>query len=209
MRLTAVLATIVLVFVLTYLAAWVRLREDVSKLRGQQTWTSINMQKIAATLAIFHREFGRYPDSLEELGQLAENRELFDETGHCWLRDAWGHAFHYERTEESYRLYSFGRDDKEGGDAFDADIEFDPESGVAVLPAFRQSFVDPPGRGAPFSLALAASLCAGVACYLSTMCRKGRCVSMRETATYAVMLTIAAVCVSMALVSVYLAGEYH
>lgn len=206
MRVAAVLATIVLVFVLSYLAACVAAWPFAT---SEMTVMNNDFLMISSALAAFAKAHGGYPESLDELAGIEEGRHLFDETGRLRYVDPWRNPYQYERTERDYRLYSLGRDGKPGGEGLDADLEYDPRSYVSVKPTFRQFLFDMPESGAAITLAFWTSLCAGLACYFSTAPREGRQpVRLRAVVNMAVV-TVAAVFVAFILALIYLTGEHH
>lgn len=206
MRLTAVLTTVVLVFVLAYLAACVAAWPILA---GRMSVINHHFVMISSALDAFERSHGRYPDSLGELAGIDEGRDLFDEAGRFRYVDFWQNPYQYERTEEGYRLNSLGRDGQPGGKGLDADIEFDPQSHFLVKPTFGQFLFDLPDTGNALALALLTSLCAGLVCYRSTIPREGNRGVRLHVVLNMTAVIVASAFIAIILAFIYLTGEHH
>ncbi len=68
--------------------------------------TRDSLKNVEIALELYKREFGEYPESLEELliRKGITNRNI--------IQDAWGRPYHYVKTVDSYILFSKGRDKK-------------------------------------------------------------------------------------------------
>lgn len=73
-------------------------------------WTMQDMNSWRIVLSAYKQDNGRYPAAatLEELRSAVEPIYI----KHAPMRDAWGNAYRYEGTAESYRVISSGADGK-------------------------------------------------------------------------------------------------
>jgi general secretion pathway protein G len=91
--------------------------------------TSTQMTSVIQALDMYRVDIGRYPDSLDDLlvppASLPDPKK-YQEGGYLkeFPTDGWGNKFIYRRNSSTkgFELISFGRDAKEGGDGYDADI---------------------------------------------------------------------------------------
>jgi general secretion pathway protein G len=85
---------------------------DKSKIKQAR----IDISTISNALDLYKTEFGRYPDSEDGLSRLVEEKILKEKK---IPKDPWGNDFIYiypgSNNEDSFDLYSFGPDGKEGG----------------------------------------------------------------------------------------------
>ena len=159
-RLTVAAVTAVLVSVLVYLGVWTTLRQAVV-MGGFGCGSRITVMKndffqIRQALSKFSREHSRYPDSLNELPELKDWKPL----------DPWRRPYQYQKTGDGFRLFSLGRDGRVGGIGMDADIDSDPAISIDISPTISQFLFEGASSGLLLSIALVASLCAGLALYL-------------------------------------------
>lgn len=148
--------TSALVFLLVYAGVWSVLRRPLAAGLYGAEMTYSNMRSIADALSEFFKQHGHYPDSLDQLAGIWYSR----------LTDQWGNRFHYEKTEEGFRLLSLGRDGELGGVGLDADYEYAPASSICIEPTLLQFLLDLPLSGHLFVIASLAGLCAGRLCYV-------------------------------------------
>jgi len=91
--------------------------------------TGTAMTSVIQALDMFKLDIGRYPDSLEDLlvppASLPDPKK-YQEGGYVkeFPTDGWGNRLIYRRntTTKGFELISYGRDAREGGDGYDADI---------------------------------------------------------------------------------------
>ncbi len=85
---------------------------DKSKIKQAK----IDIGTISNALDLYKTEFGRYPDSDDGLSRLVEEKILKEKKV---PQDPWGNEYVYiypgSNNEDSFDLYSFGPDGKEGG----------------------------------------------------------------------------------------------
>lgn len=85
---------------------------DKSKIKQAR----IDIATISNALDLYKTEFGKYPDSEDGLSRLVEEKILKEKKA---PKDPWGNDFIYiypgSNNEDSFDLYSFGPDGKEGG----------------------------------------------------------------------------------------------
>jgi hypothetical protein len=68
--------------------------------------TKDGLKNIQIALELYRREYGEYPDTLEEL-MLKKGITRKD-----IIEDAWGQKYYYVRLNDSYILFSMGKDKK-------------------------------------------------------------------------------------------------
>jgi hypothetical protein len=68
--------------------------------------TRDGLKTMSLALELYKREFGEYPDTLEELFE----KKNIEDTG--ILEDAWGRHYYYEKISAHYVLFSTGKDGK-------------------------------------------------------------------------------------------------
>jgi hypothetical protein len=139
LRIILTLMCALLVFVLTYAAAWTSTRDEMA-IHANVIITS-RFQWLHDRLATYYRAHSKYPDTFEDLVYSIDDfkdrrdeqitRDNFPE-----FFDIWNNRIQYQRTNGAYELRSFGRDGKPGGVGFDADLVADPGD----LPVLRPSF---------------------------------------------------------------------
>ena len=97
--------TAVMVFLLTYLSAWVTMPEGIA------VWIDCSAQvqylrKIGESLSRYARANGRYPDSLAELATEEEKARLsLDESEQIVPLDFFDQPLQYQRMERRCRVY--------------------------------------------------------------------------------------------------------
>ena len=92
--------------------------------------TQLQIAEFGAGLDLYHLEVGRYPNTEEGLQALSEEPSGVSNWNGPYLKkndipeDPWGNAYHYRSPGENsdYDLYSFGRDNAEGGEGEDQDV---------------------------------------------------------------------------------------
>lgn len=90
----------------------------------------IQIEELGAALETFRLEIGRYPNSEEGLAALVVRPGTVTRWYGPYLRkrklprDPWGVDFHYRSPGEfgAYDLYTLGRDNQQGGEGEDADV---------------------------------------------------------------------------------------
>jgi len=91
----------------------------------------IQIEELGAALETFRLETGRYPNSKEGLEALVVQPNSLPRWYGPYLRkrsvpkDPWGVEYHYRSLDQDgvYELYTFGRDNIQGGEGEDADIK--------------------------------------------------------------------------------------
>ena len=92
--------------------------------------TQLQIEEFGAGLDLFHLEVGRYPTTEEGLQSLSVEPAGLNNWNGPYMKkndipvDPWGNAYHYRSPGENsdYDLYSFGRDNAEGGEGEDQDV---------------------------------------------------------------------------------------
>jgi len=90
----------------------------------------LQIAEFGAGLDLYHLEVGRYPSSDEGLRALSTEPAGVDNWNGPYLKkkdvpaDPWGNAYRYRSPGENgdYDLYSFGRDNVDGGEGEDEDV---------------------------------------------------------------------------------------
>jgi general secretion pathway protein G len=103
----------------------------LKNLGGAKTDTAqLQIEEFGAGLDLLHLEVGRYPTTEEGLQSLSTRPTGVSNWNGPYLRkndipvDPWGNAYHYRAPGEhsDYDLYSFGRDNADGGEGEDQDV---------------------------------------------------------------------------------------
>jgi len=103
----------------------------LKNLGGAKTGTTqLQIEEFGAGLDLFHLEVGRYPTTEEGLQSLSVEPAGLNNWNGPYLKkndipvDPWGNTYHYRSPGEhsDYDLYSFGRDNAEGGEGEDQDV---------------------------------------------------------------------------------------
>jgi hypothetical protein len=157
-------------------------------------------------LADFAHKNGSYPKSLEDLEKQDEADR--DERA-SYVRSLEGH-FQYRKVDGGFRLSLLGPGGKPSGAELDGDLGSEPAGRLSVAPTLSQFLLDSVGSTTLFNVALLASFCAGLACYLSTGPRQ-RPVSRIGVLLSVVVMSAAALGVSLFLTAFYLQilGSHH
>ena len=86
--------------------------------------TKIQMAQIVNALAMYYTDCGKFPQTLE--GLVKQDANCTNWGPEAYLKkdpkDQWNHDYVYEINGSEYNLKSYGKDGKEGGSGFDADI---------------------------------------------------------------------------------------
>jgi general secretion pathway protein G len=101
--------------------------------KGRVTTTSVQISNLESVLEIYRMDNAHYPTSEQGLDALiheADGAKSFPPGGYLQKRripkDAWGNPFEYEQpgqnNSHSFDLWSYGSDEKPGGEGVDADI---------------------------------------------------------------------------------------
>ncbi|MBO9668444.1 MAG: type II secretion system major pseudopilin GspG [Bdellovibrio sp.] len=102
-----------------------RLTGQLDKAKVKET--RIHMGQITNALSMYYTDCGKYPTSLENLTkQDPECSNWGPEPYIKNVKDRWGHEYIYETNGSSEpTLKSLGKDGREGGSGYDADITLD------------------------------------------------------------------------------------
>jgi general secretion pathway protein G len=103
----------------------------LKSLGGAKTNTAqLQIEEFGVGLDLFHLEVGRYPTTEEGLQSLSTTPTGVSNWNGPYLKkndipvDPWGNAYHFRAPGEhsDYDLYSFGRDNADGGEGEDQDV---------------------------------------------------------------------------------------
>lgn len=119
------------IFVILNLAAWWNLRGEMY-VCGRQSGTRLRMAFLAKDIQEYIEKTGSPPAELADL----------DDRPPEYLQDLWGRNLLYTRTNNSFELYSLGRDGKPGGIGLDGDLYSDRRNEANTLATFRQYFTE-------------------------------------------------------------------
>jgi len=103
-------------------------RPDQARVTAAQT----DLRSIAAALDLYRLDNFQYPSSEQGLEALVSRPSGFPEARNynpdAYIKalptDPWGSPYVYERSGAAFNLYSLAADGSEGGEGFDADINF-------------------------------------------------------------------------------------
>lgn len=206
--LLASLVTGTLVFVLTYAAAWVAMRDYPMSRDGVLTrYMYQDMSRIRDALLKYDKQNGRFPDSLRDVAPYAE--EFYLPRGDSeQLIDVWDSPYQYEKTNDSFTLYSFGRDGKPGGVGIYADIYSDRPLEPQVRPTLHQFLFETHGSRILFVTALLASLFGGAVFFAgSTVNTEGKQASVLGAIVACLVIAAAAVVIAVFLAMFHIAAS--
>jgi hypothetical protein len=191
------------IFLTTYWSAWVAYRPFVALGRDEPMYILGNGRLFHDALERYAEEHGHYPDSLKD----AFPKDV-DFTYHV---DSWKNPYHYARTDKGYRLFSLGRDAKPGGVGLDADFDLSYPPQLKNVPVtFSQFLFEGGGSGTLFAVALVASVCAALACFLlANSARQSSAISWPGLLLSVFATVVAAFFVVGVLMALYLIGNGH
>jgi hypothetical protein len=203
----AAATTAVCVFLITYWSAWVALRPYVAL--GQYGpngpgGVRSDACKLDSLLDEYAKKHGHYPDSLKEA--FPEDMDLRSTS----YFDRWKNPYQYVRTDSGFRLFSLGRDGKPGGVGLDADFDLvnSPDLDLPITPS--QFLFEGEGSGTLFRVAISASLCAGLACFIAAGSpRKDATVSWQGILFSVIVTAVLSWFVVGVLLAIYLIGSTH
>lgn len=125
------LIELLVVLVILGLLAAVVAPNVMNKLGGAKTKTTrLQIEELSAALDIFSLETGRYPSTEEGINALITDPGNTPNWNGPYLKkktipvDGWGRAFHYKSPGDNgeYDLFSPGKDNAQGGEKENADI---------------------------------------------------------------------------------------
>jgi len=185
---------------------------------------------LVGALADFAKENGHYPDSLADLTNqehMPEKdsrkeylRSRVEESGEFRVDDGWGNRYRcrYERMDTGFRFYGLSQYEQPGGRGVDAELVdtgfqhqefFGPRYFLHYKPTLHQFLFDLRYSGTLFKVALSASLCAGILCFLSARRRTVPRTSPKTLLFSILVTTGLAVLVSLFLVFLYMMLDHH
>jgi general secretion pathway protein G len=119
---------LVVMVMIAMLAALVAPRLFPKLGKGKQSAAKAQIELLEQGLDQFRLDVGRYPTTQESLGVLVTNTNIEKWDGPYLKKvlpnDPWGHPYHYQcpGAHGEYDLFTYGRDDAQGGDGEDKDI---------------------------------------------------------------------------------------
>jgi hypothetical protein len=159
-RLSAAAGTALSIFVLTYVASWVRMHRDPVMHSHAGSETLYVLRSTASVLEEYKLTFGAYPETLDELEiTFTQQRAAID---------GWGELLDYERADDHFTLISRGRDRKRGGLGLDADLVLHssgPSTVVFAPLTLRQFLYEADGSHGIYLAASIASILAALVWY--------------------------------------------
>jgi len=85
-----------------------------------------NVELLGSRVANFYLDVGKIPERLEDLVEQPSGAEgwLGPYAKKSALKDPWGHDYHYDYPgqHDEFDIYSYGADNRQGGDGKNADI---------------------------------------------------------------------------------------
>ncbi len=95
--------------------------------KSKQKEAKIQMAQIVNAISMYYSDCGTYPQSLENLVTQDANCPNWGPEAYIKKspKDPWKKDFAYEISDGSYTLTCYGKDGREGGAGFDADITQD------------------------------------------------------------------------------------
>jgi hypothetical protein len=159
-RLSAAVGTALSIFVLTFVASWVRMHRDPLMHSHAGRATTYVLRSTASALEEYKSTFGNYPESLEKLEvEFTQQRAAID---------GWGELLEYEQVGDQFTLISRGRDRRPGGLGLDADVTLHSREAPKIVFApltLRQFLHEADGSRGIYTAALIASILSALAWY--------------------------------------------
>ncbi|WP_413561113.1 type II secretion system major pseudopilin GspG [Bdellovibrio sp. HCB209] len=101
-----------------------RLTGSIDKAKVKET--KIHMGQLVNALSMYYTDCNKYPQTLEGLSKQDPNCSNWGPEPYIkTIQDRWGHDYVYELNGSEYHLKSLGKDGREGGSGYDADISLD------------------------------------------------------------------------------------
>ncbi|WP_413578348.1 type II secretion system major pseudopilin GspG [Bdellovibrio sp. HCB290] len=101
-----------------------RLTGSMDKAKVKET--KIHMGQISNALQMYYTDCNKYPQTLEGLTTQDANCSNWGPEPYIKnIKDRWEHDYVYELNGSEIHLKSFGKDGREGGSGYDADISLD------------------------------------------------------------------------------------
>ncbi|MEK2690615.1 type II secretion system major pseudopilin GspG [Bdellovibrio sp. GT3] len=101
-----------------------RLTGSMDKAKVKET--KIHMGQISNALQMYYTDCNKYPQTLEGLTTQDPNCSNWGPEPYIKnIKDRWEHDYVYELNGSEIHLKSFGKDGREGGSGYDADISLD------------------------------------------------------------------------------------
>lgn len=118
-----IVGSIIAILITTLSKSQSRAEGKLSKLKMQMDWA-----KISSALLDYNRTYGHYPDASVGLEALVNPPEedgkssasLIDRES---ILDQWKNPYHYELTDDGYKVLTLGADKSVGGEGINADID--------------------------------------------------------------------------------------
>ena len=127
-RLTAMIVTGLLAFALTYASAWTAMRRAI--VFGDSDMRFGEARNASLLIVEFHKEKGRYPDSLDELRRHEWPEKSF--ASRADQLETLGDRLRYQRADKSFTLELLERDGKAIAMALDCDLDGDPRGHIRI-----------------------------------------------------------------------------
>jgi hypothetical protein len=128
----------VAVFVVIIVSGWMNFR-DVELVCPRQWETHNSLRQLNLMVRSLIKENGKPPATLT-VSETNISPEHYANRNDRFI-DAWGRELHYElKSDDSFIIYSLGRDGKPGGVGLDADLFTDLREGQLKWPTFMQFY---------------------------------------------------------------------
>jgi len=118
-RIVLCLLTGIIISGTAYYCAFLTYRNSYQA-RSEQHQTIQLLERVRAHVDFHKENTGAWPKRLTDLEAVKQHALPLNDNGEPV--DVWGRPLHYEVGEDGYRLFSYGRDGKPGGDGEDADL---------------------------------------------------------------------------------------
>ncbi|MGE5086712.1 MAG: type II secretion system major pseudopilin GspG [Bacillota bacterium] len=95
--------------------------------KAKQKEARIQMSQIVNAISMYYTDCGKNPQALENLVKADANCSNWGPEPYLKKdpKDPWGHDFVYELNGNEYTLKCLGKDGREGGSGYDADISLE------------------------------------------------------------------------------------
>lgn len=119
------LEILIVLGILGTIMAMVLGRVNDSRNRAKVKQSQMELNQWSEAVNMFYNECGKYPESLESIKSSDAGCPAWEPGAYSKLNmnDTWGGPIQYGVDGNGYMLKSLGRDKKEGGTGFDADVD--------------------------------------------------------------------------------------
>lgn len=119
------LEILIVLGILGTIMAMVLGRVNDSRNRAKVKQSQLELNQWGEALNMYYNDCGKYPESLDSVTKSDSNCNAWDPGAFSKMKtiDTWGGQIQYSAEGNGYKLKSLGKDKKEGGSGYDADVD--------------------------------------------------------------------------------------